>query len=128
MTRYAAENFSLREENNQLRSLESVVNAQEAVAQISAELDEAFQSAMETENLTESKINSIMIRKGLANKRSHTIYIQYMWIISYCSTASAAPVSADTIALEKLKAQLLQKQSDFTVALQAFEEYQEVTK
>ncbi|XP_053191642.1 kinesin-like protein KIF15-B [Scomber japonicus] len=95
MTRYAAENFSLREENNQLRSLESVVNAQEAVAQISAELDEAFQSAMETENLTQ---------------------------------IPAAPVSADTIALEKLKAQLLQKQSDFTTALQAFEEYQEVTK
>ncbi|CAK6956990.1 kinesin-like protein KIF15-B [Scomber scombrus] len=92
MTRYAAENFSLREENNQLRSLESVVNAQEAVAQISAELDEAFQRAMET--LTETP---------------------------------AAPVSADTIALEKLKAQLLQKQSDFTTALQAFEEYQEVT-
>lgn len=29
---------------------------------------------------------------------------------------------------EKLKAQLLQKQSDLTAALQAFEEYKEITK
>lgn len=55
MTRYAAENFSLRQENRQLRSLESVVKAEEAVATIAADLDEAFQRAMETERLTESK-------------------------------------------------------------------------
>lgn len=64
MTRYAAENFSLREENHQLRSLESVVNAQEAAAQVAAELEEAFQRAMETEKLTESTIISSSIRKG----------------------------------------------------------------
>ncbi len=56
MTRYTAENFSLREENRQLRSLESVVKAEEAVAQVAAELEEAFQMAMETERSTESKI------------------------------------------------------------------------
>lgn len=55
MTRYAAENFSLRQENRQLRSLESVVKAEEAVATIAADLDEAFQRAVETERLTESK-------------------------------------------------------------------------
>lgn len=56
MTRYTAENFSLREENRQLRSLESVVKAEETAAQVAAELEEAFQRAMETERLTESKI------------------------------------------------------------------------
>uniref|UniRef100_A0A7N9AMN7 Kinesin family member 15 n=1 Tax=Mastacembelus armatus TaxID=205130 RepID=A0A7N9AMN7_9TELE len=95
MIRYAAENFSLREENRLLRSLGSVVKAEEAVAQLSAELEETFQGAMELE------------------------------------TAPSTPVAADTVSastVEKLKAQLLQKQSDLTAALQAFEEYKEVTK
>ncbi|XP_042356608.1 kinesin-like protein KIF15-A [Plectropomus leopardus] len=96
MTRYAAENFSLREENRQLRSLESVVKAQEAAVQISAELEEAFQRVMETETPAAS------------------------------STPAVDSASAATI--EKLKAQLLQKQSDLTGAFQAFEEYKEVTK
>lgn len=56
MTRYTAENFSLREENRQLRSLESVLKAEEASAQVAAELEEAFQRATETERPTESKI------------------------------------------------------------------------
>lgn len=55
MTRYAAENFSLRQEIRQLISLESVVKAEEAATTVAAELDEAFQRAMETESLTESK-------------------------------------------------------------------------
>ncbi|XP_049918556.1 kinesin-like protein KIF15-B [Epinephelus moara] len=100
MTRYAAENFSLREENRQLRSLESVVKAQEAAVQISTELEEAFQSAVETDRRTETSAAS--------------------------STPAADTASVATI--EKLKAQLLQKQSDLTGALQAFEEYKEVTK
>ncbi|KAM7375859.1 hypothetical protein PAMP_005625 [Pampus punctatissimus] len=101
MTRYAAENYSLREENRHLRSLESVVNAEEAAVKVAAELEEAFQRAMETEKLTEA------------------------------TATSSTPVAADAAsaaALEKLKAQLLQKQSDLTAALQAFEEYREVTK
>ncbi|KAM7403058.1 hypothetical protein PAMA_003808 [Pampus argenteus] len=101
MTRYAAENFSLREENRHLRSLESVVNAEEAAVQVAAELEEAFQRAMETEKLTEAPAAS--------------------------STLVAAD-AASVAALEKLKAQLLQKQSDLTAALQAFEEYRDVTK
>lgn len=55
MTRYAAENFSLRQENRQLRSLESVVKSEESLASITADLEEAFQRAMETERLSESK-------------------------------------------------------------------------
>ncbi|XP_078133812.1 kinesin-like protein KIF15 isoform X2 [Sander vitreus] len=101
MTRYAAENFSLREENRQLRSLESVVKTEEAAVQVAAGLEEAFQRAMETERLTETP------------------------------AASSTPVPVDTVSaatIEKLKAQLLQKQSDLTGAFQAFEEYKEVTK
>uniref|UniRef100_A0A4W6FIQ5 Kinesin family member 15 n=1 Tax=Lates calcarifer TaxID=8187 RepID=A0A4W6FIQ5_LATCA len=101
MTRYAAENFSLREENRQLRSLDSVVRAEEVVAQVSSELEEAFQRAMESERLSETPAAS-------------------------STSVAADSVSAATI--EKLKAQLLQKQSDLTGALQAFEEYKEVTK
>lgn len=62
MTRYAAENFSLRQENRHLRSLESVVKAEEAADTIAAELDETFQRAMEIERLTESKIIISLIK------------------------------------------------------------------
>lgn len=50
MTRYAAENFSLRQENRHLRSLESVVKAEEVLAEVAAELEEAFKEAMESES------------------------------------------------------------------------------
>uniref|UniRef100_A0AAX7VFZ2 Kinesin motor domain-containing protein n=1 Tax=Astatotilapia calliptera TaxID=8154 RepID=A0AAX7VFZ2_ASTCA len=98
MTRYAAENYSLREENRQLRSLESVVKAQEVAAQVAVEIEEAFQKAVESERPTESKI---AIQK-LEN---------YVWKNK-----------------TKLNAKLLQRQSDLTGALQAFEEYKDVTK
>ncbi|XP_067336732.1 kinesin-like protein KIF15 isoform X2 [Channa argus] len=98
MTRYAAENFNLRQENRQLRSLESVVKAEEVLAQVSDELEEDFQRAVESERLRETPAAS--------------------------STLEAADLSAT---IEKLKAQLLQKQSDLIAALQAFEEYKEVT-
>lgn len=68
MTRYAAENFSLRQENRQLRSLEAVIKAEEAAATIAAELDETFQRAMESE----SKIITILIR-------GETSYILYFF-------------------------------------------------
>lgn len=68
MTRYAAENFSLREENQQLRSLEALVKAEEGLAQVAAELEEAFQTAMESERLKESKtIIMRELRKCLVN-------------------------------------------------------------
>lgn len=59
MTRYAAENYTLREENRQLRSLESVVKAGEVVAQVAADLEKDFQKAMASERLTESKMTVI---------------------------------------------------------------------
>ncbi|XP_070698199.1 kinesin-like protein KIF15 [Pempheris klunzingeri] len=101
MTRYAAENFSLRAENRLLRSLESVVRAEDAAAHVAVELEEAFQRTMETERLMETPAASL-------------------------TSVAADPSSAATA--ERLKAQLLQKQSDLTAALQAFEEYKEVTK
>ncbi|KAG7510287.1 kinesin KIF15 [Solea senegalensis] len=101
MTRYAAENFSLRQENRHLRSLESVVTAEEVMAEVAAELESVFQAALESEPVTGT--------------------------LGTSSTLGAADgVSAATI--EKLKAQLLQKQSDWMASLQAFEEYKEVTK
>lgn len=53
MTRYAAENYSLREENRLLRSLESLIKAEEVCGQVAAELEEAFQRELESEKLTE---------------------------------------------------------------------------
>lgn len=44
------------------------------------------------------------------------------------SLSSGSAESVSMAAVEKLKAQLLQKQSDLTGALQAFEEYKEITK
>lgn len=52
-----------------------------------------------------------------------------------CSTAPQAaystPVTAEnvsTVSMERLKAQLLQKQTELTATIQSFEEYKEVTK
>uniref|UniRef100_A0A3Q4GV28 Kinesin family member 15 n=1 Tax=Neolamprologus brichardi TaxID=32507 RepID=A0A3Q4GV28_NEOBR len=101
MTRYAAENYSLREENRQLRSLESVVKAQEVAAQVAVEIEEAFQKAVESERPTET---------------------------SEVSSASVATDTTSAATIEKLNAKLLQRQSDLTGALQAFEEYKDVTK
>lgn len=123
MTRYAAENFSLRQENRQLRSLESVVKSEESLAAITADLEEAFQRAMETERLSESKST---------NKLQMMYYVQCLNTCEYTlAGASSHPVVPDTglaAASEKLKAQLLQKQSDLIASLQAFEEYKEITK
>lgn len=65
MTRYAAENYNLREENRQLRSLESVVKAEEVAVQVAAEIEEAFQKAAESERHTESKIMLHKIKKKI---------------------------------------------------------------
>uniref|UniRef100_A0A668ASW8 Kinesin family member 15 n=1 Tax=Myripristis murdjan TaxID=586833 RepID=A0A668ASW8_9TELE len=101
MTRYAAENYSLREENRHLRSLESVRRAEEAAGQAAAELEEAFHRAHETERQTRTQP-------------------------AYSTPVTAESVS--TTSMERLKAQLLQKQSELTATIQAFEEYKEVTK
>uniref|UniRef100_A0A8C7D704 Kinesin family member 15 n=1 Tax=Oncorhynchus kisutch TaxID=8019 RepID=A0A8C7D704_ONCKI len=101
MTRYAAENYSLREENRQLRSLESVRRAKEAAGQAAAELEEEFQRALETEWSAGAQP-------------------------SYSTPVTAENISA--ISMERLKAQFLQKQTELTATIQAFEEYKELTK
>lgn len=47
---------------------------------------------------------------------------------SEVSSASVAADATSAATIEKLNAKLLQKQSDLTAALQAFEEYKDVTK
>lgn len=125
MTRYVAENCSLRAENRQLHSLESVMKAKEVLAQVSSELEDSFQRAMESERLSDSK----MIRFENWKKMSDENCLS---MVSCCSTAPSAYstlMAADSAAtIEKLKAQVLQKQSDVAAVLQAFEEYKEVTK
>ncbi|KAK0143351.1 Kinesin-like protein KIF15-A [Merluccius polli] len=101
MTRYAAENYSLREENRHLRSLESIRKAEEAAGQAAVELEEAFQLALEAPKPTEAQP-------------------------AFSTPVTAENVSA--ISVERQKAQLLQKQSELTATIQAFEEYKEVTK
>lgn len=58
MTRYAAENFRLRQENRQLRSLESVMQAEEVAATTAAELEDMFQKAVESESKIIDKVES----------------------------------------------------------------------
>ncbi|XP_077394978.1 kinesin-like protein KIF15 [Festucalex cinctus] len=101
MTRYAAENYSLREENRQLRSLESMRKAEEDAAQVAQELEEDFQRAMEAEKNAKTPAGA--------------------------STSLATDALAASV-MEKLNAQLLQKQSSLTTVLQAFEEYKDITK
>uniref|UniRef100_A0A668AT42 Kinesin family member 15 n=1 Tax=Myripristis murdjan TaxID=586833 RepID=A0A668AT42_9TELE len=101
MTRYAAENYSLREENRHLRSLESVRRAEEAAGQAAAEGKHEVRQGVSASE------------KGLVNP-------------AYSTPVTAESVS--TTSMERLKAQLLQKQSELTATIQAFEEYKEVTK
>uniref|UniRef100_A0A8C5CVS2 Kinesin motor domain-containing protein n=1 Tax=Gadus morhua TaxID=8049 RepID=A0A8C5CVS2_GADMO len=93
ISQYAAENYSLRQENRYLRSLESVTKAEEAAGQAAVELEEAFRLALEASGPTEGNQPSV-----------------------------------SAVSVERLKAQLLQKQSELSTTSQAFEEYKELTK
>lgn len=129
MTRYAAENFTLRQENRQLRSLDSVRKAEEAAATTAAELDEMFQKAVESE----SKIvaNQIGREKSINCIVQHILLSNSSLISCAVAEGSSNSTAADSVsaaAVEKLKAQLIQKQSDFAGVLQAFEDYKEITK
>uniref|UniRef100_A0AAR2J7J3 Kinesin-like protein n=1 Tax=Pygocentrus nattereri TaxID=42514 RepID=A0AAR2J7J3_PYGNA len=84
---YAAENYSLKEEVRALQALESVKSAQEAVSQSAAELENAFQELMQTEEAAEA---------------------------------------LSSVSMERLKAQLLQKQSELSSTIQAFDEYKQL--
>ncbi|CAL8295806.1 unnamed protein product [Arctogadus glacialis] len=101
ISQYAAENYSLRQENRYLRSLESVTKAEEAAGQAAVELEEAFRLALEASGPTEAQP-------------------------AFSTPAAAESVSA--VSVERLKAQLLQKQSELSTTSQAFEEYKELTK
>ncbi|MCI4376907.1 hypothetical protein PGIGA_G00193830 [Pangasianodon gigas] len=101
---YAAENCSLKEEVRALRALESVKHAQEAASQSEAELERAFQEVLKSEEGAEAA--------GAPPT---------------CST----PVTMETlssVSMERLKAQLLEKQSELTGVVQAFNDYKQVSK
>ncbi|KAL2098945.1 hypothetical protein ACEWY4_005425 [Coilia grayii] len=103
MMRFAAENFSLREEVRVLRAMDSVKSAQEMAEQCTAELEATFQTTLEAS-------------KPIRDTGAPTTY--------------STPVTAETISkvsMERLKAQLMQKQTELTATVQAFEEYKQVT-
>uniref|UniRef100_A0A669PCL8 Kinesin family member 15 n=1 Tax=Phasianus colchicus TaxID=9054 RepID=A0A669PCL8_PHACC len=99
IAKYAMENHNLREENKRLRSLQSVKKAQEVDAQTIAELEKAFLQASATEKNTGGKN---MLK---------------------CLTEGNSLASA-----EKLKARLLQTQSELASSKQEYEEFKELTK
>uniref|UniRef100_A0A8V0Z5V9 Kinesin family member 15 n=1 Tax=Gallus gallus TaxID=9031 RepID=A0A8V0Z5V9_CHICK len=101
IAKYAMENHNLREENKRLRSLQSVKKAQEVDAQTIAELEKAFLQASSTEKNTGGQ---------------HV----------YSSTMLAEGNSLASV--EKLKARLLQTQSELATSKQEYEEFKELTK
>ncbi|KAK3554464.1 hypothetical protein QTP70_023490 [Hemibagrus guttatus] len=101
---YAAENCSLKEEVRSLRALESLKDAQEALSQSAAELEKAFQEVLKSEEGSDA-----------------------VGAPPTCST----PITMETlssVSMERLKAQLLQKQSELTTMVQAFDNYKQVSK
>lgn len=101
IAKYAMENHNLREENKRLRSLQSVKKAQEIDAQTIAELEKAFLQASATEKTT-----------GGQHLHSTTVSVEGNSLAS----------------VEKLKARLLQTQSELASSKQEYEEFKELTK
>ncbi|NXG17957.1 KIF15 protein, partial [Grallaria varia] len=101
IAKYAMENHHLREENKKLRSLQSVKKAQEIDAQTIAELEKAFLEASAKEK----------------NTGGHRLY---------STTISAEGNSLASV--ERLKARLLQTQTELASSKQEYEEYKELTK
>ncbi|XP_010140802.1 PREDICTED: kinesin-like protein KIF15, partial [Buceros rhinoceros silvestris] len=101
IAKYAMENHNLREENKRLRSLQSVKKAQEIDAQTVAELEKAFLEASATERNT-----------GGHHLHSTTISVEGNSLAS----------------VERLKARLLQTQSELATSKQEYEEFKELTK
>ncbi|XP_078395729.1 kinesin-like protein KIF15 isoform X1 [Cetorhinus maximus] len=98
---YAMENRALREENKYLNSLESVKRAKEITLHMAAELERAFLEASISDK----------------NSEGQTLYQ---------SPVKVENVSA--VSQERLKARLLQAQSDISSVKQEYEEFQELTK
>ncbi|XP_039592110.1 kinesin-like protein KIF15-A isoform X2 [Polypterus senegalus] len=98
VAKYATENHALREENKRLRLLDSVKQALEIDAQTAADLEGDFLKALETE-------------EG--------------------SAVHLSPMTSEntsSVSIERLKAQLTQKQTELTSTVQAYEEFKELTK
>ncbi|XP_066535073.1 kinesin-like protein KIF15 isoform X2 [Hoplias malabaricus] len=102
--KYAAEIYSLKQEIQALRALESVKDAQEVVSQSAAELEKTFQELTQTEEAKE-----VMGAPA-----------------SYSTPVTMEKLSS--VSVERLKAQLLQKQSELSSNIQAFDEYKQATK
>ncbi|XP_016408072.1 kinesin-like protein KIF15-A isoform X1 [Sinocyclocheilus rhinocerous] len=108
MMQYAAENCALREEIRALRALDSVRSAVETKAQSLTALEKTFLQLLEAQTTEESTGG-----EGAAPP----IY--------------STPVTMETlssVSMERIKVQLLQKQSELTATIQAFEEFKEVNK
>ncbi|XP_066546509.1 kinesin-like protein KIF15 [Amia ocellicauda] len=101
VAKYAMENHSLRQENQQLRALESVKRARELNAEVAAQLEKAFLETTASEKPTASQL-------------------------VYSTPVTAENVSS--VSMERLKAQLMQKQTELTTTVQAYEEFKELTK
>ncbi|XP_045847974.1 kinesin-like protein KIF15 isoform X1 [Meles meles] len=101
VAKYAMENHSLREENRRLRLLEPVKRAQEMDAQTIAVLEKAFSELSGTEKKDKGQ-------QGFSPK------------------APKEPCSL--VNTEKLKAQLLQIQTELNNSKQEYEEYKELTR
>ncbi|XP_067235337.1 kinesin-like protein KIF15 isoform X1 [Chanodichthys erythropterus] len=104
MMRYAAENCALREEIRALRALDSVRSAVETNVQSRTALEETFLQLLEAQRTEETT-------------GAPPIY--------------STPVTMETlssVSMERMKVQLLQKQSELTATIQAFEEFKEVNK
>ncbi|XP_012521065.1 PREDICTED: kinesin-like protein KIF15 [Propithecus coquereli] len=101
VAKYAMENHSLREENRRLRLLEPVKRAQEMDAQTIAKLEKAYLEVCGTEKNDKSQ-------QGFSPK------------------AQKEPCSFTNT--EKLKAQLLQLQTEVNNSKQEYEEFKELTR
>ncbi|KAM5291962.1 kinesin-like protein KIF15 [Ctenodactylus gundi] len=99
VAKYAVENRSLREENRRLRSLEPVKRARDADAQMVAKLEKAFSEISGTE------------RSGRGQQEF-----------------SPEALTCSVTNVEKLKAQLLQVQTELNNSKQEWEEFKEVTR
>ncbi|XP_026095268.1 kinesin-like protein KIF15 isoform X1 [Carassius auratus] len=108
MMQYAAENRALREEIQALRALDSVKSAVETKAQSLTALEKTFLQLLEAQRTEESTGG---------DGGAPPIY--------------STPVTMETlssVSVERMKVQLLQKQSELTATIQAFEEFKEVNK
>ncbi|XP_053455384.1 kinesin-like protein KIF15 [Nycticebus coucang] len=101
VAKYAMENHSLREENRRLRLLEPVKIAQEMDAQTIAKLEKAFTEVCDPEKNDKSQ-------QGFSPKSQK----------EPCSFANT----------EKLKAQILQLQTELNNSKQEYEEFKELTR